>query len=125
MSSDDVDRYLAGQDDRARETLQVLRRMLLELLPDAEEVISYGIPGYRIQGTTVAGYGAFSRHLSYFPHSGSVLDRVRAELGGALDGYGGTKSALHFPLDQPLPRELVVRLLRARLEQAGLSRRLG
>ena len=112
----EVDGYLARLDEPKRSTLQVLRRTIMELLPQAEETISYGMPAYQVDGTTVAGFAAFKNHLSYLPHSGSVLDK----LGEALSSYESTKGSLHFPVDQPLPRDLVKRLVEVRLAEAGL-----
>jgi uncharacterized protein YdhG (YjbR/CyaY superfamily) len=66
-----------------------------------------------VHGEVVAGFAAFKTHLSYLPHSGSVLP----ELGDEVAIYGGTKSALHFPVDRPLPRSLVEKLLALRLRQ--------
>ncbi|HET7309812.1 MAG TPA: DUF1801 domain-containing protein [Mycobacteriales bacterium] len=117
--SADVDDYLAQLDEPKRSTLQTLRRTITELLPDAEETISYGMPAYKVDGKTIAGFAAFKNHLSYLPHSGSVLDK----LGDALSSYDGTKGSLHFPVDQALPRELVRHLLQVRLAEAGLGDR--
>jgi uncharacterized protein YdhG (YjbR/CyaY superfamily) len=114
-----VDGYLDRLDEPKRSTLQQLRRTILELLPDAEETISYGMPAYKVQGKTIAGFAAFKNHLSYLPHSGSVLDK----LGDALTSYESTKGSLHFAVDQPLPRDLVRRLVEARLADAGLADR--
>jgi uncharacterized protein YdhG (YjbR/CyaY superfamily) len=113
--SREVDDYLAGLDDPKRSTLEQVRRTILELLPDAEECISYRLPAYKVQGKVIAGFGAFSKHLTYVPHSGSVLDKIPE-----TKAYGGTKSALHFPIDSPLPRDLLERLIEARMVQAGL-----
>ena len=66
--SRDVDDYLAGVDDPKRSTLEAVRSTILELLPDAEECISYSIPGYRVGGKMIAGFGAFKNHLTYVPH---------------------------------------------------------
>ena len=66
-----------------------------------------------MDGKVVAGFGAFSNHLSYFPHSGSVLD----DLGLGAAGYGGTKSSLHFSPDHPLPDDVVERLVHAKLSE--------
>src|SRR4051794_18578017 len=98
-----VDDYLSDVEAPKRATLQELRRAILELLPGAEETISYGMPAYKVGGKTIAGFAAFKNHLSYLPHSGSVL----GQLDDALQGYVQTKGSLHFPVDQPLPRELV------------------
>jgi len=113
MSAQEIDAYLEGLDEPKRSTLQQLRETILEIIPDAEQCISYGLPAFRVQGTVVAGFAAFKNHLSYLPHSGSVLP----ELGDAAAGYGGTKSSLHFPIDRPLPKPLVEKLLALRLNE--------
>jgi uncharacterized protein YdhG (YjbR/CyaY superfamily) len=115
MSAEDVDAYLRGVEEPKRSTLQALRRAILEIIPEAEQVISYRVPAFRVQGTTVAGFAAFQNHLSYLPFSGSVLPQLADE----LSGYTMTKSAPHFPIDTPLPRTLVQKLIAVRLETAG------
>jgi uncharacterized protein YdhG (YjbR/CyaY superfamily) len=114
-SSDEIDEYLRGVEEPGRSTLQTLRRTILEIVPDAEEVISYRVPAFRVGGETVAGFAAFKGHLSYLPFSGSVLSQLAEE----LDGYAMTKSSLHFPADRPLPRALVKKLIKVRLAQVG------
>ncbi|HET9090793.1 MAG TPA: DUF1801 domain-containing protein [Acidimicrobiales bacterium] len=111
MSAEEVDGYLRGIDEPERRTLQQLRESILKVIPDAEEGISYGMPAFRVQGKVVAGFAAFKNHLSYLPHSGSVLDR----LGDDLAGYSMTKGSLHFAIDEPLPDRLVERLISVRL----------
>ena len=111
MSAEDVDEYLTALEEPKRETVQTLRRTILEILPDAEEVISYKVPAFRVGGKTVAGFAAFKDHLSYLPFSGSVPGK----LGGELDGYTMTKSSLHFPVDRSLPTALVEKLIAVRL----------
>jgi len=113
MSAAQVDRYLAAVDEPKRSTLQALRRMILEILPEAEEVISYRVPAFRVQGKVVAGFAAFKNHLSYLPFSGSVLDQLDHQ----LIGYTMTKSALHFPIDKPLPKGVVEELINVRLAE--------
>jgi uncharacterized protein YdhG (YjbR/CyaY superfamily) len=112
-SADEVDEYLRGVEEPGRSMLQTLRRTILEIVPDAEEVISYRVPAFRVGGETVAGFAAFKNHLSYLPFSGSVLSQLADE----LDGYAMTKSSLHFPVDRPLPKALVKKLIKARLAQ--------
>jgi uncharacterized protein YdhG (YjbR/CyaY superfamily) len=113
MSADEVDDYLRGVEEPKRTTLQALRRTILEIVPDAEQVISYRVPAFRVQGKTVAGFAGFKDHLSYLPFSGSVL----AHLADELEGYTMTKSALHFPVDRPLPKTVVKKLIAARLAE--------
>lgn len=116
MGAEDVDRYLAGVGEPKRATLEAVRRAILEVVPDAEQCISYGLPAFKVEGKTVAGLGAFTRHLSYLPHSGSVLGALGAELAS----FEQTKGSLHFPVDEPLPEPLVRALVTTRLRQLGL-----
>jgi uncharacterized protein YdhG (YjbR/CyaY superfamily) len=115
VSAEEVDNYLRSVGEPKRSTLEALRSSILEVVPDAEQVISYRVPAFRVRGKTIAGFAAFKDHLSYLPFSGSVL----AQLGDELKGYTMTKSALHFPVDRPLPKTLVKKLVAVRLEEVG------
>jgi uncharacterized protein YdhG (YjbR/CyaY superfamily) len=108
-----IDEYLAGLDEPKRTTLKKLRRTIRGIVPDAEECISYGMPAFRLESKVIAGFAAFKNHLSYLPHSGSVL----GELGDDLAGYQSTPGSLHFPIDRPLPKALVRRLIAVRLNE--------
>ena len=103
MATEDIDSYLASVEEPARSTLEALRRSILDVVPDADQGISYAAPAFKVQGKAVAGFAAYKNHLSYLPHSGSVLD----ELGDEVAGYRVTKGSLQFALDQPLPDDLV------------------
>ena len=113
VSAEEVDEYLRSLEEPKRSTLEALRRTILEIVPDAEQVISYKVPAFRVDGRIVAGFAAFKDHLSYLPFSGSVLP----DLADELEGYTMTKSALHFPIDRPLPKPLVRKLIAARLDK--------
>jgi len=110
----EIDRYLEGLDEPKRSTLAEVRRHILTVVPQAEQCLSYGLPGFKIDGKTIAGFGAFRNHLSYLPHSGSVFPELAEELAG----YTTSSGALRFPVDQPLSAELVARLVMVRLAQA-------
>jgi|SRR5580704_443980 uncharacterized protein YdhG (YjbR/CyaY superfamily) len=116
MTAAEIDTYLAGLDETRRETLDEVRRRILAVIPEAEQCISYSVPAFRVDGKTVAGLAAFKNHLSYLPHSGSVLPSMAAELGG----YEQTKSALHFPIDQPLDRPVIAALIATKMREVGL-----
>ncbi|HET6874086.1 MAG TPA: DUF1801 domain-containing protein [Acidimicrobiales bacterium] len=115
MSAAEIDSYLDGLDEPKRSTLASLRDTLRQLLPEAEETISYGLPAFRVRGKVVAGFGAFKNHLSYLPHSGSVFPHLTPE---ELSGYPTSSGALRFAVDRPLPRHLVERLVEVRLREA-------
>lgn len=108
-----VDEYLSKAPEPQRSTLTELREMLLSMLPNAEEAISYGVPALMVNGKAVAGYAHAKAHCSYFPHSGVVLEKVEPEL---LEGYDWSKGTLRFPVDQVPGRGLIRRLLDIRLE---------
>ena len=116
MSQRDIDRYLLALDEPKRSTLEALRLSILEVVPDAEQCISYGSPAFKVQGKIVAGFAAFKHHLSYLPHSGSVLPA----LGDDVAHYEKTKGSLHFAIDKPIPKRLVKKLVTTRMRQLGL-----
>ena len=117
MAAEEVDRYLAALDEPKRGTLEALRRSILEVVPEAEQGISYGMPAFKVEGKTVAGFAAFKHHLSYFPHSGSVL----ATLSDDVAAYETSKGSLRFAVDEPLPKQLVKKLVRTRMRELGLA----
>ena len=117
VTQEDIDGYLVTVEEPKRTTLETLRRSILQVVPDAEQCISYGMPAFKVDGKTVAGFAAFKDHLSYLPHSGSVLSRLDEE----IVGYTSTKGALHFAVGEPLPDGLVRKLVETRLQELGLG----
>jgi uncharacterized protein YdhG (YjbR/CyaY superfamily) len=117
MATEEVDRYLEAVEQPKRGTLEALRRSILEVVPEAEQGISYGMPAFKVDGKTVAGFAAFKNHLSYLPHSGSVL----AALANDVEGYETSKGSLRFAVDKPLSKQLVKKLVRTRMRELGLA----
>ena len=111
VSAREIDDYLAKLDEPKRTTLTHLRQTIVGIIPDAEQCIAYGMPAFRLHGKVVAGFAAFKNHLSYLPHSGSVF----AELRDDLAGYPTSSGALRFPIDKPLPEDLVKNLIGVRV----------
>ena len=114
VAGNEIDAYLDALEEPKQSTLARLRDTIMAIVPDAEQGISYGMPAFRLRGKTVAGFAAFKNHLSYLPHSGSVIP----QLGKELEGYTFTSGSLHFPVDQPLPEALVRKLLAVRMAEA-------
>jgi len=110
MASDEVDDYLAGLPEADRNALEALRRTILGIVPEAEEGLSYGSPSFKVGGKAIAGFAAYKNHLSYLPHSGSVLATIAEDVAG----YKTSKGALQFTNDKPLPKALVKKLIGAR-----------
>jgi uncharacterized protein YdhG (YjbR/CyaY superfamily) len=99
--------------DAHRGALELLRASIRRIVPEAQEVISYRIPAFRIEAGVIAGFASYKDHMSYFPFSGSVL----AQLSSEISGYAHTKSALHFTVERPLNDDLVERLIAVRGEE--------
>jgi uncharacterized protein YdhG (YjbR/CyaY superfamily) len=113
MSHKEIDDYLARLEEPKRRTLSKLRETIQEIIPQAEPCISYGMPAFRLDGKVIAGFAAFKNHLSYLPHSGSVFTAIRDDVAGYVTSSG----ALQFPIDKPLPKTLVKKLIAVRLQQ--------
>jgi uncharacterized protein YdhG (YjbR/CyaY superfamily) len=113
VSAEEVDQYLAALEEPKRTTLARLRQTILDIVPEADQGISYGVPAFKVGGRTIAGFAAFRNHLSYLPHSGSVFDQLRDDLAG----YSTSSGALRFAINEPLPAPLVEKLIEVRLRQ--------
>jgi uncharacterized protein YdhG (YjbR/CyaY superfamily) len=114
MTAAEIDAYLANLPEPKRGTLERTRVQILAVIPDAEQCISYNMPAFRVDGKVIAGFAAFTRHLAYLPHSGSVLPTLASELAD----YEQTKGSLHFAIDTPLPDDLVRKLVETKLALA-------
>jgi uncharacterized protein YdhG (YjbR/CyaY superfamily) len=94
-----------------RETMLEMRNRILEIIPDAEEVVSYGMPAFKLDGQVLAGLLANKKHVGYYPFSGSILHLFPEELAK----FSTTKSAIHVPVDRPLAKGLIKKLIKARI----------
>lgn len=108
-----IDDYLATMTGAKRTALDKLRKTIRSIVPRAEECISYGMPAFRLDGRVIAGFQATAKGCSYYPFSGTTLQTLARD----LQGYGKTKSALHFRPDEPLPTTLVRKLIKARIAE--------
>jgi len=106
-----IDEYIAASPLAVRSILKEIRRIAREAAPDAEEVISYRMPAFRLNGILIY-FAAFKHHIGLFPPvSGD------AKLEKALAPYAGPKGNLRFPLDQAIPYGLVRRIVKLRMKQ--------
>ena len=92
MSAQEIDQYLDALEEPKRATLARVR--VIEILPEAGQGISYGVPAFKVRGKAIAGFAAFKNHLSYLPHSGSVFPRLHDELEGYSPGSRGRRNTV-------------------------------
>jgi uncharacterized protein YdhG (YjbR/CyaY superfamily) len=108
-----VEAYLAKVPEPARTTLEDVRKMIRAAAPkEATERISYQMPSFHYKRPLVS-YAAFKDHCSLFPMGSSAIEEFAEE----LEGFRTSKGTIQFPLDRPLPKELITKIVKARVAQ--------
>jgi uncharacterized protein YdhG (YjbR/CyaY superfamily) len=108
-----IDDYIALFPAPVRKHLRQMRKTIRDEAPDAIETMSYGIPTFDVNGKHLVHFAGYAHHIGFYPGA-----RVAAEFGREFSSYKSGKGSVQFPLDRPLPLELVRRVVRFRLEQA-------
>ncbi len=106
-----IDNYIAEFPPEVQEKLELMRETIRQAAPDAEEVISYKMPAYKLNGMLVF-FAGYKNHIGFYP-SGSGLIEFQAE----IQAYKHSKGAVQFPLNQPLPTELITKIVQFRVKQ--------
>ena len=112
----DHDAYIAAAPEQFQPSLSRLRTLLSRALPEADEIVAYGMPGFTIGGTVVASYAAFSKQCGLYVLPGAVSAHAD-EIADA--GLRATRTGITFSPRRPIPDDLVERLARTSREQAG------
>jgi len=111
----DVDAYIAALAEDRRGPMTELRETVRAAAPDAEEVITYKMPGFKARGSFLVSYDAFKQHYSLFPWNEEMV----AELGDQIAPYVKGRGTLQFPASQRLPLDLVRRIVEIRVRQSA------
>lgn len=106
-----IDEYIEQFPAATQTILRKLRAVIREAAPEAEERISYQMPGYFLGGRLV-WFAAFTRHIGFYP-TASGVEAFEAELAQ----YKHAKGSIQFPLDKPLPFDLVTRIVKFRIAE--------
>lgn len=106
-----IDEYVAGLPEETRSILQKLRTTIAKSAPDAEESINYGIPTFKLNGNLVH-FAAFKNHIGFYP-APSGIEAFKKE----LSVYEGAKGSIKFPLDKPLPYDLISKIVKFRVKE--------
>ena len=107
-----VNEYIGSIPEPGRSTLEALRRIVRDAAPDAEERLSYGVCGYRLHGTLVY-IGAARKHVALYAVGTDLMAQYADELAPYLSG----DSTIRFPINVPLPKALVTKLVKARIAE--------
>jgi uncharacterized protein YdhG (YjbR/CyaY superfamily) len=108
-----VDEYLAALPAERRGPMADLRKTIRAAAPDAAEVITYKMPGFKLNGRFLVSYDAFKHHYSLFPSSDPIVE----QLGDRVRPYLAGKGTLRFPADKPLPLDLIAEIVRIRVAE--------
>lgn len=107
---DSVDGYIAGFEPLMQDYMNQIRKAIRESAPQAEELISYGMPAYKLNGPLVY-FAANKNHLGFYPAGTSTVSEFQKA------GYEVTKGSVHFPYTQPLPIEMIKEMVKFRVEE--------
>jgi uncharacterized protein YdhG (YjbR/CyaY superfamily) len=113
-----VEAYFESLPDERRQMLQKLRKTIAAAAPEADEGITYSMPGFLLDGRGFVAYAALKDHYSLFPMSSEAVHAHRKELGSRVTGKG----TIRFEYDERLPTALVKKVVRTRLAEATARR---
>jgi uncharacterized protein YdhG (YjbR/CyaY superfamily) len=106
-----IDEYIAGFPPDVQEILQKIRMTIRQAVPDAEETIKYRMPTFTLHGNLVH-FAAFKKHIGFYPVP-TGIEQFKDE----LSTYKGGKGSVQFPLDQPIPFDLISRIVKFRVKE--------
>lgn len=116
----DIDEYIARFPEDIQETLEKIRMTIREAAPEADERISYQMPTFALEGNLVH-FAAYKNHIGFYPTPSGI-----EEFEDELSRYVGGKGSVKFPLDKPIPYDLITKIVRFRvkenLQRAGTKR---
>ena len=107
-----MDEYIASFPKEVQEILEKVRVTIRKGAPDAKETINYGIPTFTLNGNLVH-FAAFKKHIGFYP-TPSGIEKFKVE----LSGYEGAKGSVQFPLDKPIPYDLISRIVAFRVKDS-------
>ena len=110
----DIDEYIAGFPKEIQKLLEQIRNTIKQAAPEAEEAIKYAMPTYVLNGNLVH-FAAFKNHIGFYPVP-SGIEAFKQE----LSVYKGAKGSVQFPLDKPMPLDLITKIVKFRVEENSI-----
>ena len=106
-----IDEYIAGFPNDVQEILEKIRMTIRKAAPDAEETINYQIPTFTLKGNLVH-FAAYKKHIGFYP-APTGIEKFKNE----LSVYEGAKGSVKFPLDNPIPFDLISKIVKFRVKE--------
>lgn len=106
-----IEEYIAGFPQSTQKTLEQIRVTIRKVAPQAVEVISYGMPAFKLKGILV-WFAAYSKHIGFYPKS-SAIEVFNKE----ISAYKSAKGSIQFPLNKPMPLELISEIVKFRIAE--------
>lgn len=113
-TSEIISGYIKESPQEVQTLLQQVYQAIKETVPDAEETISYGLPTFKVKSKNLVHFGGFKNHIGFYPTPGGIT-----EFQEELSHYKGAKGSVQFPLDQPMPFDLIKKIVLFRLHQVS------
>lgn len=107
-----IDEYIEESPPATQKILQDVRAVIRASAPDATETISYAIPTFDLKGRHLVHFAAFEKHIGFYP-TGKGAEAFKDE----LSAYKGGKGSVQFPIDEPMPNDLITRIVQYRVAQ--------
>jgi uncharacterized protein YdhG (YjbR/CyaY superfamily) len=107
-----VDKYISKYPKDIQGILHKLRHTIKEIAPQAEEKISYNMPAYKINGKILVYFAAFKGHMGFFPTPSAIVAFKKE-----LRDYKTSKGTVQFPLNEPVPYDLIRRIVKFRVKE--------
>jgi uncharacterized protein YdhG (YjbR/CyaY superfamily) len=112
-----IDEYIASQSPEAQNILRKIRETVKKAAPEAEEAISYSMPAFKLGGILVY-FAAFKNHIGFFPTARGI-----ANFAPELSGFQTSKGTIRFPLNKPVPYDLIFRITQFRVNELKLKKK--
>ena len=110
-TTNEIDIYIETFPENVQKKLHELRTIIKNAAPNADEIISYKMPSYK-QFSTLVYFAGYKNHIGFYPHSSSIKHFEKE-----IQKYKNSKGAIQFPLDKPLPKELITKIVQFRVQE--------
>jgi uncharacterized protein YdhG (YjbR/CyaY superfamily) len=110
--AENVDEYIAGFPKETQKVLKQIRKVVKQAAPTAQEIISYGMPAYKINGCILLYFAAFKKHIGFY-----ALPSGNEAFKKEISNYKTGRGSIQFPLEKPMPIDLIIKIVRFRAKE--------